>query len=104
MKTNHKEFCLEYTSSNFDGTGQVPLDIGRWTWEDGKYVMDESFNEFQLCDGMYDILEVDGDDEDNPHYSAVLDALSPIFNRQETNLSFVVDGISYAFQVKTEAV
>lgn len=100
----NKQFSLEYTSSNFHGKSAVPLDEGRWVCRKGEndtgiWIIDESFNEFELSDAMYDILEVDGDDEDNPHYSAVLAALSPIFNRQETSLSFVVDNISYTFQV-----
>ena len=95
-----EELFLYYTSSNFTGLSCVPLDKGRWAWEDGKYFMDESFNELQPCDGLYDILDVDGDNEDNPHYSAVMDALIPIWKREQTAMSFVIDGISYTFEVK----
>ena len=95
-----EELFLYYTSSNFTGLGCVPLAKGRWAWEDGKYVMDESFNELQPCDGLYDILDVDGDNEDNPHYSAVMDLLVPIWKREQTAMSFVIDGISYTFEVK----
>lgn len=99
-----KQFFLEYTSSNFQGKGCVPLDEGRWVCRKGEndtwiWVFDASFNEFELSDAMYDISGVDGDNEESPHYCAVLDALSPILQRQETNLSFVVDNIFYTFQV-----
>ena len=96
---------LYYTSSNFSGTSCVPLDKGRWVCRPGEndstvYVFDKSFNELELCDALYDIAEVDGDNDDTPHYCAVGDALAPIFKREVTSLSVTVDGISYNFEVK----
>ena len=99
-------YYLHYTSSNFSGLGCVPLDEGRWVCRPGEndsavYVFDKSFDEFELSDALYDVAEVDGTDDDCPHYSAVITALAPIFSREQTALSFTVDGISYAFEVKT---
>jgi len=99
-------YYLHYTSSNFSGLSCVPLNKGRWVCRKGENdtgirVFDTSFNELELTDALYDVAEVDGDNEDNPHYSAVGDALAPIFSREVTALSFTVDGISYNFEVKT---
>ena len=100
-----EELFLYYTSSNFSGTSCIPLDKGRWVCRPGEndstvYVFDESFNELELTDAIYEAAEVDGDNEDNPHYSAVITALAPIFSREQTAMSFVIDGISYTFEVK----
>ena len=99
-------YYLHYTSSNFSGLGCVPLEEGRWVCRQGEnntgiWVIDKSFNEFELADAMYDVSEVDGTDNDCPHYCAVMDALIPIWKREQTAMSFTVDGIDYAFEVKT---
>jgi hypothetical protein len=96
------QYYLEMTSNSFSGKSCIPLDVGRWTLKNGAWVLDKSFKEFELCDALYEVAFVDGDNEDSPHYCAVMNALAPIFSRQQTALSCrTVDEIFYAFEVKT---
>ena len=98
------QYFLHLTSSNFKGTNCIPLDVGCWSCKDGAYFLDKTVNEFELCDAFYEVADIDGDNEDSPHYSAFIDALSPMFKREQTEGEFVIDGISYKYSVKTHSL
>jgi hypothetical protein len=91
-----------FLHSSLNGDDEIPLDEGRWAWnsESGHYFLDRTAAGFELSDGLYSVLEVDGNNEDAPHHCAVMDALEPVFKGQQTSGSFTVDGISYSYEVK----
>ena len=93
---------LHVKSSFSVGIETIQLDRGAWDVNsDGHYFLNSAIDRLELNDGLYIALEPDEatGNEENPHYSAVIDALEPVFSCNATSGSFTIDGIFYQFKV-----
>ena len=69
---------------------------GDWT----SIPLDKTENGLDICDGIYEAVEVDvenGTEEDGTHYGKVLEAIEPILKRQVEFVKTTIDGIEYEF-------
>jgi len=71
---------------------------GDWT----SIPLDKTENGLDICDGIYEAVEVDvenGTEEDGTHYGKVLEAIEPILKRQVEFVKTTIDGIEYEFSL-----
>jgi len=69
---------------------------GDWT----SMPLDKTENGLDICDGIYEAVEVDvenGTEEDGTHYGKVLEAIQPILERKIEFVKTTIDGIEYEF-------